>query len=60
MRDHLVASQAKQGHERGSWHFKDKWGDIGGRLYTTAMCTMMLEVYYRYLPMYEKIEEFPL
>jgi hypothetical protein len=60
LRDHLVAAQAKQGHERGSWHFKDKWGDIGGRLYTTAMCTMILEVYYRYLPMYEKIEEFPL
>lgn len=60
LRDHLVASQAQDGHERGSWHFKDKWGDVGGRLYTTAMCAMMLEIYSRYMPLYEGIEEFPL
>lgn len=60
IRDHLVATQATSGHERGSWHFKDKWGDVGGRVYTTAMCAMILEVYYRYLPLYDEIEEFPL
>ncbi|WP_146521045.1 hypothetical protein [Stieleria varia] len=60
LRDHLVRTQATQGHEAGSWHFKDKWGDIGGRLYTTAMCTLTLEVYYRHLPMYAKPAEFPL
>jgi hypothetical protein len=60
LRDFLVAKQATSGHERGSWHFRDKWGDVGGRLYTTAMCTMILEVYYRYLPLYAEIEEFPL
>ncbi|WP_145416947.1 prenyltransferase/squalene oxidase repeat-containing protein [Planctomycetes bacterium K23_9] len=60
LRDHLVRSQATQGHESGSWHFKDKWGDVGGRLYTTAMSAMILEIYYRYLPLYDKIEEFPL
>jgi hypothetical protein len=60
LRDHLVATQATQGHERGSWHFPDRWGDIGGRLYTTAMCAMTLEVYYRYLPLYESIDDFPL
>ena len=60
LRNHLVSTQSKQGHQAGSWHFKDRWGDIGGRLYTTCMCTMMLEVYYRYLPMYGEIEEFPL
>ncbi|MCP4886753.1 MAG: terpene cyclase/mutase family protein [Planctomycetaceae bacterium] len=59
LRDHLVATQATSGHERGSWHFQDRWGDIGGRLYTTAMCAMTLEVYYRYLPLYESIDEFP-
>jgi hypothetical protein len=26
----------------------------GGRLYTTCMATMMLEVYYRHLPIYQK------
>jgi hypothetical protein len=60
LRDHLVATQAKLGHEAGSWHFQDRWGDVGGRLYTTAMCAMMLEVYYRYLPLYGPIEKFPL
>jgi hypothetical protein len=60
LRDHLVASQATSGHEKGSWHFKDRWGDIGGRLYTTAMCAMTLEIYYRYQPLYESIDEFPL
>ncbi len=60
LRDHLVSTQATTGHEKGSWHFPDRWGDVGGRLYTTAMCAMTLEVYYRYLPLYEKLDEFPL
>jgi hypothetical protein len=60
LRDHLVATQEKTGHEKGSWHFPDRWGDIGGRLYTTAMCAMTLEVYYRYMPLYESLDGFPL
>ncbi|MFK8113195.1 MAG: hypothetical protein AB8B91_13385 [Rubripirellula sp.] len=60
LRDHLVATQAKSGHEAGSWHFADRWGDVGGRLYTTAMAAMTLEVYYRYMPLYESIDEFTL
>jgi hypothetical protein len=52
MRDFLVAKQATTGHEKGSWYFPDRHGTIGGRLYTTAMCVMILEVYYRYLPLY--------
>jgi len=60
VRDHLVQSQATTGHERGSWHFRDHFGDVGGRLYTTAMAAMMLEVYYRYLPLYAEAPEFPL
>lgn len=60
LRDHLVRTQEKKGHEAGSWHFADPWGDIGGRLYTTAMCAMTLEVYYRYMPLYEKVDDFPL
>ncbi|QDT02995.1 hypothetical protein K227x_13740 [Rubripirellula lacrimiformis] len=60
LRDHLVATQVKSGHEKGSWHFKDKWGDVGGRIYTTAMCALTLEIYYRYLPIHDQLEEFPL
>lgn len=60
LRDHLVNTQATRGHEAGSWHFADRWGSVGGRLYTTAMCTLILEVYYRYLPLYAEPPEFPL
>jgi hypothetical protein len=54
MRDSLIASQAREGHESGSWYFDDNHqsGAKGGRLYNTAMAIMTLEVYYRYLPLY--------
>lgn len=52
LRDELVRTQATQGHEAGSWHFANQHGDQAGRLYTTAMAVMTLEVYYRFLPLY--------
>jgi hypothetical protein len=53
MREHLVKTQAKQGHEHGSWHFTGDHGtNAGGRLYATTLAAMTLEVYYRYLPIY--------
>jgi hypothetical protein len=58
LRDHLVRTQATTGHERGSWHFKDHHGDVGGRLYTTAMAAMILEVYYRHIPLYQNRDAF--
>lgn len=64
MRDQLVHSQAKQGHEEGSWFTGggDLGASSGGRLYCTTMATMILEIYYRHLPIYrsESTEkEFP-
>lgn len=32
----------------GSWPTDDEWGGYGGRVYTTAMATLCLEVYYRH------------
>ncbi len=56
MHDWLVNSQVKQGHEAGSWHFTgDGHGERGGRHYITSMATMMLEVYYRHMPIYRKV-----
>jgi len=56
MRDYLVKTQNKSGNTTGSWHLGgDKpshSGTKGGRLYYTAMATMTLEVYYRFLPIY--------
>jgi hypothetical protein len=63
MRNWLVESQSKEGHMTGSWYMKDGLGDRGGRLYCTSMATMILEVYYRHLPIYQKsaaTEDFPL
>lgn len=54
LRDRLVKTQSKYGHERGSWYFHDKHSLAGGRLYNTAICTMILEVYYRHMPLYRR------
>jgi len=54
MRDWLVNSQVKEGPEAGSWYSNSRWGSRGGRLYYTAMATMILEVYYRHLPIYRQ------
>jgi hypothetical protein len=63
MRDQLVHGQAKVGHEKGSWYFSGDNGSApGGRLYCTAMAAMILEVYYRHMPLYrsDSVErEFP-
>jgi hypothetical protein len=48
----LVGSQRKNGPLAGSWDTDTVWGGYGGRVYTTAIATLSLEVYYRYLPLY--------
>ena len=64
MRDWLVATQSKAGHTEGSWDIKGDHGSThGGRTYATSMATMILEVYYRHMPIYGKAaakEDFPL
>ncbi|MBP88149.1 MAG: hypothetical protein CMJ64_15765 [Planctomycetaceae bacterium] len=59
MRDYLVDAQARSGHEAGSWFFTDRHGSFGGRLYTTSISAMILEVYYRHMPLYgeEAVED---
>ena len=57
MRDMLVNAQAKKGHEAGSWYDGVDGGHgahAAGRLYCTSLATMILEVYYRHLPIYGK------
>ena len=49
----LLKSQAKKGHEEGSWFDGVNGGhgaDAAGRLYTTSLAALTLEVYYRILP----------
>lgn len=56
MRDFLVKEQAAAGHEKGSWFFGGgAHGDReGGRHYHTALAAMILEVYYRHMPIYQE------
>jgi hypothetical protein len=63
MRDWLVEKQEKKGHAKGSWYVSGRHSDKGGRLYCTSMGTMILEVYYRHMPIYgtkAASDEFPL
>jgi len=65
IRDILVKNQCTQsdGHKDGSWDpisfhtYNDPEGNSakhakGGRIFSTTLCVLSLEVYYRYLPMY--------
>ena len=51
--DQLLEHQHTSGALAGSWDPRDNWSKVGGRVYQTALCTLSLEVYYRYLPMYK-------
>jgi hypothetical protein len=53
LRDLLVAEQKTSGDDAGSWDPKDRWGPYGGRVFSTALSTLCLEVYYRFLPLYQ-------
>lgn len=57
MRDLLVGSQEKKGRNAGSWDPDDfQWGSQGARIYTTSLAVCTLEVYYRHLPLFSKID----
>jgi len=62
MKEMLLTTQSKANHEAGSWHEGFDTGhaaEAAGRLYSTSLATMILEVYYRHLPIYrtEVVEE---
>lgn len=52
LRAALVSRQVKQGPHAGSWDTNALWGGHGGRVYTTALGALTLEVYYRFLPLF--------
>lgn len=55
MKSKLVGSQkAAYEPDGGSWDPDRLWGGYGGRVYSTAMSCLCLEVYYRYLPLYQR------
>jgi len=48
----LLARQRWDGSASGSYDPDDLWGGYGGRVYSTSLATLCLEVYYRYLPVH--------
>ncbi len=59
LRPMFESSQEQTGSMAGSWHpnapVRDAWGHAGGRHYVTAMHLLMLEVYYRHLPLFDEL-----
>jgi len=54
IRDRIVQLQCKTGHQTGSWEPDGSiYGAKGGRIYCTTLAALTLEVYYRYLRLYD-------
>jgi hypothetical protein len=53
MQHELLSRQRWDGEAAGSYDPDELWGGYGGRIYSTALATLCLEVYYRYLPVHE-------
>jgi len=53
MKHTLLTLQTTSGVNEGSWEPNGLWAGYGGRAYSTAMAALTLEVYYRYLPVYD-------
>jgi hypothetical protein len=65
VRDGLVRLQVEgRGCDRGSWDpvkpRADRWGKDAGRHFVTSLSLLTLEVYYRYLPLYQERDQAPL
>jgi hypothetical protein len=54
-RDRIVTIQRTEGHLAGSWDPDESpYGSRGGRIYCTTLGALTLEVYYRYLRLYDR------
>ena len=55
IRDQIVGLQSSSGHQTGSWEPDGSlYGSKGGRIYCTTLAALTLEVYYRYLRLYDE------
>lgn len=56
MKNQLVRTQLSDvnGHLTGSWNVADPHGNSGGRVYMTSLAVLTLEIYYRFLPLYNE------
>lgn len=56
MSDTLLSTQVPAGPHQGTWDPTDGWEQSGGRIYSTSLRLLMLEVYFRHLPLYQALE----
>lgn len=56
MRDALVNTQETRGESAGSWAPRGEHASAGGRVYMTSLAVCTLEVYYRHLPIFRRID----
>jgi hypothetical protein len=56
MRTQLLKTQRTDGPLAGSWDPDPVWGGYGGRIYSSSLAALCLEVYYRYLPLYRQAD----
>jgi hypothetical protein len=56
MRDVLVSSQHPSGKNAGSWSPEGPHASAGGRLYMTSLAVLTLEIYYRHLPVFDRVK----
>lgn len=54
LKTELCRTQRFDGRFAGSWDPDRTWGTYGGRVFQTSLSCLCLEVYYRYLPMYDE------
>ena len=55
IRDRIIRLQSNSGHQSGSWEPDGSpYGAKGGRIYCTTLAALSLEVYYRYLRLYDE------
>ena len=52
----LIETQRKDGHMAGTWDPKDEYERSGGRIYSTSLRVLMLEAFYRHLPLYRVLD----
>ncbi|MGQ9564095.1 MAG: hypothetical protein ACUVQG_06470 [Thermogutta sp.] len=61
LQETLLKTQVQTGPWVGSWDpsqpTSDRWGKEAGRLYVTALHLLMLEVYYRHLPLFKSLTQ---
>ena len=57
LRDLLVQTQRKDSPLSGTWDPSDQWEHQAGRIYATSLRLLMLEVYYRHLPLYQVLQD---